>query len=132
GEDPLAEIGRAAIDNGSRVGDGRVLPETIARWPVRNQILLSLLQGGLAREDGRFGAALAHFHWAEEKIHWSLASPTPPVAEAFDAFEPVEFLRRQVEEHRILRRPIGSCAVSSEPGTTREGIVERLGRTLFF
>ena len=131
GEDPLAEIGRAAVDNGARVGNGRVLPETIARWPVRNQILLSLLQGGLAREDGRFGAALAHFHWAEEKIHWSLASPTPPVAELFDDYEPVEFLRRQVEEHRILRDLIGTASFSRDPGTTRERIVELLVQLLF-
>jgi tetratricopeptide (TPR) repeat protein len=131
GEDPLAEIGRATVDNGARSGDGRVLPETIARWPVRNQILLSLLQGGLAREDGRFEAALAHFHWAEEKIHWSLASPTPPVAEAFDAYEPVEFLRRQVEEHRILRDLIKSAAFSRDPGMTRERIVELLVQLLF-
>jgi TolA-binding protein len=130
-EDPLAEIGRAAVDNGARVGNGRVVPETIASWPVRNQILLSLLQGGLAREDGRFGAALAHFHWAEEKINWSLASPAPPVAEAFDAYDPVEFLRRQVEEHRILRDLIGSADISGDLGTTRERIVELLVQLLF-
>jgi hypothetical protein len=131
GEDPLAEIGRAAVDNGARVGDGRVLQETIARWPVRDQILLSLLQGGLAREDGRFGAALAHFHRAEGKIQWSLASPTPPVEEAFDAYEPVEFLRRLVEEHRILRDLIGTAAFSGDPVTTRERIVELLVQLLF-
>jgi tetratricopeptide (TPR) repeat protein len=131
GEDPLAEIGRASVDNGARSGNGSVLPETIARWPVRNQILLSLLQGGLAREDGSFGAALAHFDWAEEKINWSLASPAPPVAEAFESYGPVEFLRRQVEEHRILRDLIGSAAFSRDPGTTRERIVELLVQLLF-
>jgi TolA-binding protein len=131
GEDPLAVIGRAAVDNGARSRNGTVLPETIARWPVRNQILLSLLEGGLAREDGRFEAALAHFHRAEEKILWSLASPEPPVAEAFDTHEPVEFLRRQVEAHRTLRDLIGSAAVSRDPETTGERIVELLVQLLF-
>ncbi|MDX1815266.1 MAG: hypothetical protein R3239_04840, partial [Thermodesulfobacteriota bacterium] len=131
GEDPLAEIGLAAVDNSGSHGYGTILPETIAKWPVRDQILFSLLQGGLAREDGRFGDALAHFHWAEEKIQWSLASPTPPVAEAFDAYEPVDFLRRQVEEHRILRDQIGSAAFSKYPGATREKIVELLVQLLF-
>jgi tetratricopeptide (TPR) repeat protein len=131
GEDPLTEVGWAAVDNGARSGNSRVLPETVAGWPVRNQILLSLLQGGLAREDGRFEAALAHFHWAEERINWSLASPTPPVEEAFDAYEPVEILRKQVEEHRILRDRIGSTTFSRDPGTTRERIVELLVQLLF-
>jgi tetratricopeptide (TPR) repeat protein len=130
-EDPLAEIGLAVVDNGARVGNGSVLPETIARWPVRNQILLSLLEGGLAREDGRFRAALAHFHRAEEKIQWSLASPTPPVAEAFDAYDPVIFPRRLVEDHRILRDLIGTASFSGDPGTTRERIVELLVQLLF-
>ena len=131
GEDPLAEIGLAVVDNGARSGDSGILPETVARWPVRNQILLSLLQGGLAREDGRFEAALAHFHWAEERINWSLASPTPPVEEAFDVYEPVAFLRKQMEEHRILRDQIRSAAVAWDPGTTRERIVELLVQLLF-
>ena len=131
GGDPLAEIGRAAMDNGARSGSGRVLPETIASWPVRNQILLSLLQGGLARIDGRFNDAVTHFHWAEETLHRSLASPAPPVAEAFDPYGPVEFLRLQVEEHRILRDLVGSASISRDPGTTREKIVELLVQLLF-
>lgn len=131
GEDSLAKIGRAAADNDARFRNGTVLPETTAAWPVRNQILLSLLEGGLAREDGRFEEALAHFQRAEEKINWSLASPAPPVAEVFEAYEPVEFLRRQVEAHRALRDLIGSAAVSTDPETSRDRIVELLVQLLF-
>ena len=131
GKDPLAAIGRAAADNGARTRNGTVLPETIAKWPLKNQILLSLLEGGLAREDGRFEDALAHFHRAEEKINWSLSSPAPPAAEAFDVYEPVESLRRQVEAHRDLREHLGTAAASRDPEATRERIVELLVQVLF-
>jgi tetratricopeptide (TPR) repeat protein len=131
GKNQLAEIGWAAVDNSAWSGDGGVYPETIAGWPVKKQILLSLLLGGLSRDRGQFAAAVAHFRWAEEKIKSSLASSTPSATETYDPFEPVEFLRRQVERHRSLRYLIASSASTLDPERKRERMVELLVELLF-
>lgn len=131
GENTLAKIGWAAADNGVRSGNRSVSRDTIAGWPARKQILLSLLEGGLSRDRGRFADAVAHFNWAEEKIISSLGSSAPPVTETYDRFEPVEILRRQVESHRSLRSLIGSSPPATDPEVTREWIIELLVELLF-
>jgi tetratricopeptide (TPR) repeat protein len=131
GENTLAKIGWAAADNGVRSGNRSVSRDTIAGWPVRKQILLSLLEGGLSRDRGQFADAVAHFNWAEEKIISSLGSSTPPMTEIYDPFEPVELLRRQVERHRSLRSLIGSSHPATDPEVTRGWIIELLVELLF-
>jgi TolA-binding protein len=130
-ENQIAKIGRAAVDNSAWTGDGGIFPETIAGWPVKKQILLSLLLGGLSRDRGQFAAAIAHFQWAEEKIKSSLASSTPSATETYDPFEPVEFLHRQVERHRSLRYLIASNTSTWDPERIRERILELLVELLF-
>jgi len=130
-EDTLAKIGWAAADNGLRSGNGSVSLDAIADWPVRKQILLSLLEGGISRGRGQFADAVAHFNWAEEKIISSLGLSTPPVTETYDLIEPVERIRRLVENHRSLRLRIESSRPATDPEGTRGQIVELLVELLF-
>lgn len=132
GTDALAEIGRAAAGDASESGDEGPPPEAVAAMPVRNRILLSLLQGGLARDRGQYDTAIAHFERAEETIRSSLASPVPPVAEVFDAHEPVELLRRQVERHRLLRELVQAPGFSVDAEISRERSVELLVQLVLF
>jgi hypothetical protein len=132
GGDPLAEIGRAAAAHGAGSGKEGPWPETIAAMPVRDRILLSLLQGGLARNRGRFDAAIARFERAEEKIRSSLASPAPPVTETFDSHEPVELLRGQAERHRLLRELVQAPGFSADTEVMRERSVELLVQLVIF
>ena len=130
GGDPIVAIARAAADSGGGSRDWEVSPETIARWPVRKQILLAMLQGGISRESGQFSAAVDHFNRAEEKIQSSLGSSTAPVTEAVVPYEPVVLLRRQVENHRSLRSLIPAFT-AVVPETEGEQVVELLVELLF-
>lgn len=131
GENTLARIGWAAVDNGVRVGNRVVSPDSIADWPVKKQILLSLLEGGIFRGRGQFADAVSHFNWAEEKIVSSLGLSTPPATENYNLIEPVELIHRQVENHRSLRSRIGSSRPATGQEGTREQIVELLIELLF-
>lgn len=126
----IAGVVRAAADNVADAGTLWVSPETVAQWPVRRRILLDLLQGGVARESGRFAEALGHFNRAQETIQSSVASSTAPATETVLPYEPVELLRRQVEHHRQLRSRIASLTAAT-PESMAKQVVELLVNLLF-
>ncbi|HZD54741.1 MAG TPA: hypothetical protein VE080_00675 [Candidatus Aquicultoraceae bacterium] len=130
GDDPIAEIARAAAGSSSGPGELHVSPEIAAGWPVKRRILLDLLQGGVALDGGRFTDAIDRFNRAEEKIQSSLASSAPSVAESVEPHEPVDLLRRQVEHHRHLRSLV-PAANASAPVVAGEQAVETLVDLLF-
>jgi len=131
GRDPLDLVGRAASRTGKVADEGGPPPDAVAAWPARQRVLLSLLQGGLARERGQFSSAADRLARAEQELRSSPLPAAAGVSESPERGSGGETLRLLIENHRSQRQNLSSVMSVADPAVLRESVVELLLGLLF-